>query len=48
MKWFYNLKIGTKLILGFVVVALIAGGIGVMGSSISAPWTGRIHISTKR
>ncbi len=31
MKWFYNLKIGTKLILGFVVVALIAGGIGVMG-----------------
>lgn len=31
MKWFYNLKIGTKLILGFVIVALIAGGIGVMG-----------------
>ncbi|MBU4440706.1 MAG: MCP four helix bundle domain-containing protein, partial [Acetobacterium sp.] len=31
MKWFYNLKIGTKLILGFIVVALIAGGIGVMG-----------------
>ncbi len=31
MKWFYNLKIGTKLILGFVVVALIAGGIGLMG-----------------
>lgn len=31
MRWFYNLKIGTKLILGFVVVALIAGGIGVMG-----------------
>ena len=31
MKWFYNLKIGIKLILGFVVVALIAGGIGVMG-----------------
>ncbi|MBU4539864.1 MAG: MCP four helix bundle domain-containing protein [Firmicutes bacterium] len=31
MKWFYNLKIGTKLILGFIVVALIAGGIGLMG-----------------
>jgi methyl-accepting chemotaxis sensory transducer len=31
MRWFYNLKIGTKLILGFIVVAMIAGGIGVMG-----------------
>lgn len=31
MKWFYNLKIGTKLILGFIIVALIAGGIGLMG-----------------
>jgi methyl-accepting chemotaxis protein len=31
MKWFYNLKIGTKLILGYVIVALIAGGIGIMG-----------------
>ncbi|KNZ41222.1 methyl-accepting chemotaxis protein [Acetobacterium bakii] len=31
MKWFYNLKIGTKMILGFSVVALIALGIGVMG-----------------
>lgn len=31
MRWFYNLKIGTKLIHGFIVVAMIAGGIGVMG-----------------
>ncbi|AFA48674.1 methyl-accepting chemotaxis protein [Acetobacterium woodii] len=31
MKWFYNLKIGTKLILGFIIVALIAGGIGLIG-----------------
>lgn len=31
MKWFYNLKIGTKMIFGFVIVAVIAGGIGVMG-----------------
>lgn len=31
MKWFYNFKIGTKLTLGFLLVALIALGIGVMG-----------------
>lgn len=30
MKWYYNLKIGTKLILGFIVVALLAGIIGFM------------------
>lgn len=31
MKWFYNLKIATKLILGFIIVALIAGVVGVIG-----------------
>jgi len=31
MKWFYNFKIGTKLTLGFLLVALIALGIGAMG-----------------
>lgn len=31
MKWFYDLKIRTKLLLAFVTVALIAGCIGVLG-----------------
>ncbi|MDD2309020.1 MAG: MCP four helix bundle domain-containing protein [Desulfuromonadaceae bacterium] len=31
MQWFNNLKIGTKLISGFVLVALIAGVIGLIG-----------------
>lgn len=31
MNWYSNLKLGTKMILGFLIVALIAGGIGVMG-----------------
>ncbi|WKY45818.1 methyl-accepting chemotaxis protein [Eubacteriaceae bacterium ES2] len=31
MKWFYNFKIGTKLIISFLIVAIIAGGIGVLG-----------------
>lgn len=31
MKWFYNLKISIKLILGFIVVAIIAGIVGVVG-----------------
>ncbi len=31
MQWFYNLKIASKLILGFVIVALIAGVVGVVG-----------------
>ena len=31
MQWFNNLKIGTKLISGFVIVALIAGVIGFIG-----------------
>ncbi|OOM10672.1 methyl-accepting chemotaxis protein [Clostridium saccharobutylicum] len=31
MKWFYDLKIATKLILGFITVAFIAGVVGVVG-----------------
>lgn len=31
MKWFYNMKIGAKLIMGFVLVALIAGVVGSIG-----------------
>jgi Methyl-accepting chemotaxis protein len=31
MKWFYNMKIGSKLILSFILVALIAGIVGSIG-----------------
>ena len=31
MKWFYNLKIGKKLVIGFTLLALIAVGVGVLG-----------------
>ncbi len=31
MKWFLNMKIGTKLISSFLVIALLAGAIGVVG-----------------
>lgn len=31
MQWFNNLKIGTKLVTGFILVALIAGLIGYIG-----------------
>jgi len=31
MKWFYNLKIAKKLIIGFLIVAVIAGIVGVVG-----------------
>jgi methyl-accepting chemotaxis protein len=31
MKWFYDIKIGTKLLSGFITVALIAGAIGAFG-----------------
>jgi len=31
MNWFYNLKIGKKLILGYLIIAVIVGGIGTMG-----------------
>ncbi len=31
MKWFYNLNIGVKLIISFIIVALISGVVGVIG-----------------
>lgn len=31
MKWFYNLKIATKLITSFIIVAFIAGVVGAVG-----------------
>lgn len=31
MKWFYNLNIGVKLIISFIIVALIAGVVGAVG-----------------
>lgn len=31
MKWFLNMKIATKLILGFLIVAIIAGVVGGIG-----------------
>lgn len=31
MNWFYNLKLGTKLLSSFIIVALIAGLIGYIG-----------------
>lgn len=31
MNWFYNLKVSVKMLIGFIVVAFIAGMIGVVG-----------------
>lgn len=31
MKWYYNMKIGVKLIVAFLIVACVAGAIGVIG-----------------
>ena len=31
MQWYYNLKIGTKLIVGFVLIAAIAAAVGWVG-----------------
>ncbi|HPU63030.1 MAG TPA: HAMP domain-containing methyl-accepting chemotaxis protein [Mobilitalea sp.] len=33
MKWFRNLKISVKLIIGFLAVALLAGMIGIVGTA---------------
>ena len=33
MKWYYNLKVSAKLLMGFVLVAVIASIIGVLGIS---------------
>lgn len=31
MRWFYNMKIASKLILGFLIMAIIAGVVGIVG-----------------
>ncbi len=31
MRWFNNMKVSVKLLAGFIIVALIAGGIGIIG-----------------
>jgi methyl-accepting chemotaxis protein len=33
MKWFYDMKIGTKLIAAFVVTGVITAIVGVLGIS---------------
>lgn len=32
MKWYLNLKVNVKLIIGFIIVAIIAGIIGIVGA----------------
>ncbi len=50
MNWFYNLKIGTKLLTGFITVAIIAGIIGTIGivsmNSIDASYTKMYETNT--
>jgi methyl-accepting chemotaxis protein len=31
MKWFNNRKIGTKMLIGFILVALFSGVVGYIG-----------------
>ncbi len=31
MKWFYDLKVGSKLIMGFLIVSLITAAVGYFG-----------------
>lgn len=31
MRWFYNMKIGAKLIVSFILVAIVAGVVGIIG-----------------
>ena len=33
MKWFYNMKVSTKILLGFLIVSFIAGIMGIQGIS---------------
>ncbi|EET88101.1 methyl-accepting chemotaxis sensory transducer [Clostridium carboxidivorans P7] len=47
MKWYYNMKISSKLILGFITVAILAGFIGVIGIfSIQSTQKTSQHIMT--
>ena len=38
MNWFTNRKIGTKIITGFLLVAVIAGVIGLVGGLLAASY----------
>ncbi len=31
MRWYYNMKIGVKLVISFLIVAMLAGVIGILG-----------------
>ncbi|MFA7672270.1 MAG: methyl-accepting chemotaxis protein [Clostridia bacterium] len=31
MKWYFNMKLGKKLVIAFVLVALLAGAVGIVG-----------------
>ncbi len=31
MQWMYNMKIGAKLLVSFIIVALITGVVGAVG-----------------
>jgi len=33
LRWYYNLKISAKLIIGFLLLALVAGVVGVVALS---------------
>lgn len=48
MKWFYNLKIRTKLLSGFILVALVVGIVGYVGIIILKNWTILIPSFMKR
>jgi len=43
MKWYVNLKVGVKLIIGFILVAIIAGTIGVVGFFSINTLSGYLH-----
>ncbi|MFZ5989060.1 MAG: methyl-accepting chemotaxis protein [Bacillota bacterium] len=49
MKWFYNLRIAVKLLIGFIFVALIAAFIGIMGYyAMNSMRKGEVEISKVR
>ncbi|MEW9125116.1 MAG: methyl-accepting chemotaxis protein [Thermotaleaceae bacterium] len=51
MQWFYNLKIAAKLLVGFIVMALITGIVGILGvvnlTSINESYTTMYNENTK-
>ncbi|MCX7749512.1 MAG: methyl-accepting chemotaxis protein [Clostridia bacterium] len=51
MRWFYNLKISVKILLGFLVITIISGLIGIIGlsniNSISTSASDMYNLNTK-